>query len=77
MARKKIQRPKVSAEKLSSERAALKRTHRVTVLFNERELAQLDEYCRMCKTTSRSVLIRKMVIEKVLEALDENHPTLF
>ena len=59
------------------QREALLRTHRKTVLFNDNELAAIDEYCRRFKVSSRSALIRQSVMERVLRGLEENHPTLF
>lgn len=62
---------------LDKQRQSLRRTCRKTVLFNQQELAAIDEYCRRFKVESRSALIRKSLMEKVLSGLEENHPTLF
>lgn len=62
---------------LDRQRASLKRIYRKSVLFNEQELAAIDGYCRKFKISSRSALIRKAVMERVLSDLEENHPTLF
>ena len=62
---------------LDKQRQALKRIYRKSILFNERELAAIDEYCRRFKVSSRSALIRQAVMERVLTGLEENHPTLF
>ena len=62
---------------LEKQRASLKRTCRKSVLFNSKEIEAIDEYCRRFKVSSRSALIRQTVMERVLEGLDENHPTLF
>ena len=67
----------VDPEYLRKQQASLRRIHRKTVLFNDRELAAIDEYCRLFKISSKSALIRQAVMERVLSALDENHPTLF
>ena len=56
---------------------SLKRNHRKTVLFNQQELAAIDEYCRINKVSSLSALIREAVMSRVLADLEENHPTLF
>ncbi|MBR4826491.1 MAG: ribbon-helix-helix protein, CopG family [Bacteroidales bacterium] len=53
------------------------RTHRKSVLFNDKELEAISEYCRRFKVSSRSALIRQAVMERVLRGLEENHPTLF
>lgn len=78
MARKKKNKPeKVDPEYLEKQRTSLLRVYRKSVLFNEKEKAAIDEYCRLFKISSKSALIRQAVMERVLSALDENHPTLF
>lgn len=59
------------------QKESLRRRHRKTVLFNDQELAAIDEYCRKFKVSSRSAIIRQATMERVLRALEENHPTLF
>ncbi len=59
------------------ERDALIRRHRQCVFLNDREKLLIDEYCRRNKVKSRSALIRKIVIERLLTDLGENPPTLF
>lgn len=59
------------------QRESLLRIHRKSVLFNDKELTAIDEYCRRFKVSSRSALIRQSVMERVLRGLEENHPTLF
>lgn len=62
---------------LEKQKASLKRVHRKSVFFNARELAAIDEYCRRFKISSRSALIRQATMERVLNGLEESHPTLF
>lgn len=62
---------------LERQKASLKRTHRKSVLFNEQELAAITEYCSRFRVSSRSSLIRQATMARVLEGLEENHPTLF
>ncbi len=59
------------------QREALRRNHRKSVFFNDKELSAINEYCRRFKVSSRSALIRQAVMERVLRGLEENHPTLF
>lgn len=70
-------RNKIDPLTLQKEREALRRRNRKSILFNDRELAAIDEYCRKFKVKSRSALIRQATMERVLESLDEAHPTLF
>lgn len=67
----------LSPDYQSKHRQLLKRTHRKTVLFNDREIALIDEYCRKYKVKSKSALIRQSVLRAVMEVFDQNPPTLF
>jgi len=62
---------------LAKERAALRHRHRKTVLFNDRELAAIEEYCKVYHISKKAVMFRQAIMERVLEGLEENHPTLF
>ncbi|MBQ9451428.1 MAG: hypothetical protein IJU34_08995 [Bacteroidales bacterium] len=80
MARKKKTNKKFSGVDpayLDKQRASLRRIHRKSVLFNEKELAAIDMYCKRFKVSSRSALIRQAVMERVLSGLEESHPKLF
>lgn len=76
-ARKKKSVPAVDPDFLEKQKAALVRSQRQVILFNEKEMAAIDEYCRLFKVSSKSALFRQAIMERVLEGLDENHPTLF
>ena len=77
MARKKKKFSGIDPEYLKKQQQALRRSHRKTVLFNDKELEAIDEYCHRFKVSSRSALIRQATMERVMQMLDENHPTLF
>ena len=70
-------RSSVDPSYLDRQKASLKRKYRKSILFNEQELAAIDEYCRRFKVSSRSALVREALMERVLKGLEENHPTLF
>lgn len=76
-ARKKSKVSPVDPGYLEKQRASLRRTHRKTVFFNAQELSVIDEYCKRFKISSRSALIRQATMERILNGLEENHPTLF
>lgn len=76
-ARKKKNIPNVGPDFLEKQKAALVRKHRQVILFNDKEMAAIDEYCRRFKVKSKSAMLRQAVIERVLADMDENHPTLF
>ncbi len=78
MARKKTKKfTGVDPEYLERQKASLRRNCRKSVLFNQQELAAIQEYCRLFNVSSLSALMRQALMERVLGALDENHPTLF
>ena len=59
------------------QRESMLRVHRKSVLFNDKEMEAINEYCRRYKVSSRSALIRQAVMERVLRGLEEDHPRLF
>ena len=80
MARKKKTRKKFSGVDpayLDRQKESLRRIYRKSILFNQMELAAIDEYCKRFKVSSRSALIRQAVMKHVLDSLEQNHPTLF
>lgn len=75
--RKSSKSSSVDPSYLDRQKDSLRRKYRKTTLFNEQELAAIDEYCRRFKVSSRSALVREALMERVLKGLEENHPTLF
>ena len=67
----------IDPEYLVKQKASMRRNHRKSIYFNSQELAAIDEYCRKFKVSSRSALIRQATMERILEGLGDNHPTLF
>lgn len=55
----------------------LKRVKKQAILFNERELNAINEYCSKFKVKNRSRFMREAIITEVLKRFDENHPTLW
>lgn len=53
------------------------RTERVTILFSKEEEKMINYYVKKYKCSSRSALIRKIVMTHVLRELNANYPTLF
>lgn len=76
--RKKLRKgPQVDPEYMARQKKSLRRVHRHVICFNEKELAAIEEYCRRFNVGNKSMLIREATMEHILNALDENHPTLF
>ena len=61
----------------SEERARLIRSRRKVILFNERELSLIDQYCEKFSVRNRSAFMRDIVISHILQQLDDNDPKLF
>ena len=60
-----------------SQRTILRRTHRVSFLFNDEELKAFNRYVRKYHVSNRSRFIRESVMTTVLKQMAEDHPTLF
>ncbi len=75
--KKKKSKRSTLASLSQKEREALVRKHRQVFLLNNREKTLIDDYCQRNKIRSRSALVRKIVIERLLTELGENPPTLF
>lgn len=77
MAGRKRKYPQIDPEYLAKEKEALVRRYPKNILFNERELSAIDEYCKRFKIKSKSSFFRQAIMEEVLKGLGENHPSLF
>ena len=60
----------------SEERARLVRNRRKAILFNEKELSLIDQYCERFSIRNKSAFMRDIVISHILEQLDDNYPKL-
>ena len=67
----------VDPEYLKKQKEALVRKHRQVIYLNDSELAAINRYCEQFRVSTKAVLYREAVMEKVLSELDDNHPTLF
>lgn len=76
MARKK-DIPGVDPAYLEKQKQMLLRRNRFVLLFNDSEMAAIDEYCNRFKVHAKSALFREAIMSKILTELEENHPTLF
>jgi hypothetical protein len=75
--RKKKKMTPPAPDAFEKQRKALRRTHRQVIYLNDSELAAVKEYCRRFGLKGRSSIFRQATMERVLEELDESHPTLF
>ena len=77
MSRRKKTPSGVDPEYLLKQKQMLLRRNRHVLLFNDSEIAAIDEYCSRFGVHSKSALFREAIMTKVLSELEENHPTLF
>lgn len=61
----------------SGQRDKLVRRYRKTILFNEKELSLINQYCEKFSVRNRSAFMRDAVIAHILGQIDENYPRLF
>lgn len=69
--------PGVDPAYLEKQRLQLLRKNRYVLLFNDSEMAAIDEYCSRFKIHAKASFFREVIISKILTDLEENHPTLF
>lgn len=78
MARKKKSKKHNLAPGFRSERQShLMRRYRKTILFNEKELSLINQFCEKYSVRNKSAFIRNIVISHILEQMDDNYPRLF
>ncbi|MBR5735621.1 MAG: hypothetical protein IKX60_02350 [Bacteroidales bacterium] len=73
----KKKKDSISVDALRNRNAKLRRTYRKTILFNDKEKAAIDGYCKKYGIKSKSAFIRNAVISHILVDMDENYPSLF
>lgn len=69
--------PGVDPAYLEKQRIQLLRKNRYVLLFNDSEMAAIDEYCSRFKVHAKASFFREVIMSKILSDLEENHPTLF
>ncbi len=65
------------AEFQSARRSGLIRKYRKSILFNEREISAIRQYCDKYGIRNRSAFFRSIIISHILEQADDNYPKLF
>lgn len=63
------------AEQKKDER--LKRSHRTSILFNNREHEAINLYCEKYKIRNKSKFMREAIMTEILKRFDQDYPTLF
>ncbi len=67
----------MSVEKPNKKDEKLKRSNRITLLFNQREMEAFNLYCQKYKITNRSKFMREVIMTEILKKFDQDYPTLF
>ena len=67
----------VDPDYLRKQKEALTRRHRQVIYLNDSEMAAIRQYCDKFRVSTKAVLFREAIMEKILKELDDNHPTLF
>lgn len=55
----------------------LRRSHRTSILFNQREQEAIKLYCDKYNINNKSRFMREIIMTEILKKFDEDYPTLF
>jgi hypothetical protein len=55
----------------------LRRTKRLSLMLNNREMRALGIYCNRYRIKNKSEFFRETIIRAILKRFDEEHPTLW
>lgn len=64
-------------EQKTPQRIALKRTNRVTFVFNDEEMKMLNRFFSKYKVQNKSRWMRETILTSVLKTFEEDYPKLF
>ena len=55
----------------------LKRTNRLTLMLNNREMRALNIYCNRYRIKNKSEFLRSTIMTSILKRFEDEHPTLW
>jgi hypothetical protein len=55
----------------------LKRTNRLSLMLNNREMRALGIYCSRYRVKNKSEFLRETIMKAILKRFEEEHPTLW
>jgi len=55
----------------------LKRTNRLSLMLNSRELRALGIYCSRYRVKNKSGFLRETIMKAIIKKFEEEHPTLW
>ena len=57
--------------------AGLIRKYRKSILFNEREISAINQFCEKYGIKTKSSFFRSIIISHIMEQANDNYPKLF
>ena len=55
----------------------LRRTNRLSLMLNKREIRALGIYCNRYRVKNKSEFLRETIMKAILKRFEEEHPTLW
>lgn len=55
----------------------LRRTNRLSLMLNNREIRALGIYCNRYRVKNKSEFLREIIMKAILKRFEEEHPTLW
>jgi len=55
----------------------LRRTNRLSLMLNKREMRALGIYCNRYRVKNKSEFLRETIMKAILKRFEEEHPTLW
>ena len=59
------------------EKRSLRRKHKVTVSFNEKEMKVIEHFVKKYKINNKSKFFRESIVSAILQKLEDDYPKLF
>jgi hypothetical protein len=62
---------------LAHKEERLRRTNRLSVMLNDREMRALSIYCNRYRVKNKSEFLRETIMKAIIKRFEEEHPTLW
>jgi hypothetical protein len=62
---------------LNHKEERLRRTNRLSLMLNNREMRALGIYCNRYRVKNKSEFLRETIMKAILKRFEEEHPTLW
>jgi hypothetical protein len=70
-------KPQTSVRHSTFKEDRLRRTNRLSVMLNNREMRALGIYCNRYRVKNKSGFLRETIMKAILKRFEEEHPTLW